>query len=377
MAYLLFLIAIACSIISQHPTVTGTNMASLLNYGWGLPLVYGLLCDFLKTPLHALMKKFFVFAIIIFFHVTLLVPSKSTGFELDMDVYFILISLMVTFSSYLFWYNHSSEKFILILCIILLISVPAVAFDVYTHFIAVTSIEAFEYAYDDKNSIATIILATLVICYLNFKPSKKWALWLSWSLMSALIIILFLLKSRATLLGLFFVLFWIVYKGNNKKHKLIVIGGLIAFFVILLTVPDAYTVIVDNILLGNRGGGDLNDLSSGRMVQIERGLLMFGQNPILGQGKYYVDCFPVAILASFGFIGFLIIFLFLASIGNTIIKGKNGNPICYTTFFLYVIFVLNSFFEAHAPFGPGVKCFLFWMMFGFTCADMEKKQEKI
>lgn len=372
MIYLLFLIAVACSIMSQHPLITGTSIASLLNYSWCAPLLYSFLSGAGRTSWHPLVKSYVTFSIVITLYVTLLVPSATASFTLDMDVYYILISLSVVITSYIFWYNHSSSKFLSALCFVLMITVPVVAYSIYTGFIVVTSLDSLEYAYEDKNSIATIILSTVIISFFNFNTNHKYLKWLSWGLMALLVVMLFLLKSRASLIGFFFVLFWIVLKSDSKKYKAYVFIGLAIFSIVVLTQADAYTVIVDNIFLGNRKGGDLNDLSSGRMNQIERGLSVFLEYPILGKGKFYVDCFPVAMLSSFGIIGFFIIYHFIVSIGRKIVHLDKSNNIFLSTFFLYLIFILNSFFEAHAPFGPGVKCFLFWMMYGFTSAELMK-----
>ena len=34
--------------------------------------------------------------------------------------------------------------------------------------------------------------------------------------------------------------------------------------------------------------------------------------------------------------------------------------------------MLNSLFEAKPPFGPGIKCFLLWLMLGFSLALEER-----
>ena len=36
---------------------------------------------------------------------------------------------------------------------------------------------------------------------------------------------------------------------------------------------------------------------------------------------------------------------------------------------LYMSFLINALFEAYPPFGPGVKCFILWMVYGFALAE--------
>lgn len=376
LTYILFLFAVICSIFSQHPLITDSPIAPLLNYSWGLPMGYTFLQNFGRTYNESLIRRYIYFGLSITLYIQLRVFAETQGFSLDMDVYYILISLLIAYTSYLFWRSHSSEAFMSILCMCLLIAVPVIAYAIYVNFIAHVSLTSLEYAYGDKNSIATIILATLVLCYYNFNPKNKYIKNIYWIVAAGLIVMMFLLKSRATLLSFFAILFWIVIKHPDKKFRLYLAAAIVTTVIFIITNEHYYTVIVDNILLANRNMGNLNSLSSGRWYQIERGLEIFMDNPLFGAGKTYVDCFPVAMLSSFGLVGFTIIFVFLFSIGKTICCLDKSNPIYCSTFFLFFIYVINCFFEAHTPFGPGAKCFLVWMMFGFSSAELSMSYDK-
>lgn len=375
LTYILFLFAVVCSVFSQHPLIAHGPIAPLLNYSWGLPMLYIILQNFGKTRNESLIQRYIYFGLLITFYIQLCVFFRTQGFSLDLDVYYILISLLIAYTSYLFWRSHSSEKFLSIMCMCLLIAVPIIAYTIYDQFIAHISLASIEYAYGDKNSIATIILATLVLCYYNFHPKNKFIRIIYLIVAVGLIVMIFLLKSRATLLGLFAILFWIVITQPSKKYRLYLAVAFVIAAILIMTNEHYYTVIVDNILLANRSANDLSSLSSGRWPQIVAGIELFIGNPLFGVGKTYVDCFPIAMLSSFGLIGFMIIFVFLFSVGKTICSLDKSNPIYCSTFILFFIFMINCLFEAHTPFGPGVKCFLLWMLFGFSSAELSMGSE--
>ena len=80
-------------------------------------------------------------------------------------------------------------------------------------------------------------------------------------------------------------------------------------------------------------------------------------------------------MLQFGFIGFVIVITYIGILFRKIVKLDLQNNIHLATFLIFVAMVLNSLFEAWPPFGPGVKCFMLWMMLGFSLA-LESKPNR-
>lgn len=133
--------------------------------------------------------------------------------------------------------------------------------------------------------------------------------------------------------------------------------------------PEMYSYIFDGIIAAGRDYTDLDDFSSGRVHGIEEGWPLFLKNMHFGVGNYYLDSMPIAMLIQYGIWGSLIVFAYLLFIGIKLYNHKDDSRVELASFLLFVVFMINSLFEAQAPFGPGVKCFILWMVMGFSLAD--------
>lgn len=75
--------------------------------------------------------------------------------------------------------------------------------------------------------------------------------------------------------------------------------------------------------------------------------------------------------ANYGFIiGTILIiisvFPLISSIRTLRLEPSTYN-IRYTVVVLAAVFSLNSIFEGLPPFGPGIKCYILWFLFGVLC----------
>lgn len=136
-------------------------------------------------------------------------------------------------------------------------------------------------------------------------------------------------------------------------------------YIYILSNPSFYRTLVEGILFANRDSTDLNSLSSGRVEQLETCVDLFVSSPIIGIGNKYFDCFPIIILTQYGIMGAIIVFVFIANrIKECVYKLDLNNQLDLCAFLLMMTYMLNSLFEAQPPFGPGVKCFPLWMIWG-------------
>ena len=170
---------------------------------------------------------------------------------------------------------------------------------------------------------------------------------------------------------------------RNKKlsrfKRFLVLLLTIVSIAVVLTNDNLYEVVVENILFANRDMTDLNDISSNRFVLINKALGELESHPMIGIGNYYVDCFPIAAWVNYGpIMGTILIglawFPCIWSFGRLKDEGE-----WHDMSFLFVVlactFVLNSIFECLTPFGPGIKCYVYWFFFGILCAKTVKKEK--
>lgn len=292
------------------------------------------------------------------------------------DFYNMSISLFVLLVSMNYWENYGSNKVLLWLTIACIISAAVMGYAVYIGFIIDFDESLGGYAFDYKNSAAPIILNSALLGALFINSKNKIVVTVKWLSIAFLIFILFTLQSRATLLGFFFIIYFFLFRSKNRRLKRLTFIISIAAIAYILSNQTAYTAVVDRILLAGRDTYDLNELSSGRVEGYGPGWTIFMNNYMIGAGNMYFDCMPLVMLMQYGLIGATIVFAYIGRVYLDIRHLDRRNAIYLYTYLIFISLMLNSIFEAQSPFGPGAKCFIFWIMLGFTIAE-SKKDEKI
>ena len=220
------------------------------------------------------------------------------------------------------------------------------------------------YVYASKNSAAQFLLVGLILVATLFYVRHRIA---SGFLIIAYAVLIFMMKSRATIAALaiyliYFIFFIVVSKRERNFYLfLVVIFGLVVVFN-----PDANHLIIQEIIFNNRGT-DMTTLSSGRDLHWKTFRQEFGKYLFWGTGGTYLESMPLAVLMSYGVIGGVPILLF--ALKPLIYAIKNMWDKRYRIYSLLVVSIsltmlVNSIFEEQAPFGPGVKCYFLWLLFG-------------
>ena len=77
-----------------------------------------------------------------------------------------------------------------------------------------------------------------------------------------------------------------------------------------------------------------------------------------------MDCFYVAALVSYGLLAWPLIVMALLPVIWSCKNLKNGKKedICFFIIAVSIFFI--SLFEEQAPFGPGSRCYILWLMWG-------------
>lgn len=217
------------------------------------------------------------------------------------------------------------------------------------------------YVYDSKNSTAQIFLTALILCV--YTQKKRRLGWLKMICALINIILLVLVRSRASLVGLIIVVIMAIFSKqiNSNIRKMIAIcflGLVVLFFVN----ADVNRFVMDGLVYAGRSATSIQDITSGRSAQWKMFPQLFWENFCLGRGAYKIESFPLSVLLQYGLLFGSIMLIYsvlpmIYALKNT--RKAFGNHIL---FLIGLVYWLNGIFEELAPFGPGVKCYFLWFL---------------
>ena len=369
MTRVFFYLAVFLSLLSQLPMVLESGLDAYLKLSW-IPLTAIIVSKYPSDLFNRKLLFFFIFVIV--FGCYLLMMQSLTVKEyitLGGDYYNIVISFLIFVDCFVFWKYNNSEKDYKILVWFMMLGCMILGIVVYVFFIQYADITSMTYAYDAKNSLAQILFVgcVMTLTSINLFHSKI-ARNILIVCMVLLFLIIMLLKSRATILCVAFVMaYYMTEYGTKKQRKYLCLVILGAILFILLN-EAAYQLVVVNILFANRDASSASSLSSGRSELIMKALEIVSDNYIFGIGYKYLDCMPISILLQYGGIGLIIVATFLLILAVKVLNLNRNTSINMASFLIFWSFIINSLFEAYPPFGPGVKCFPLWMLLGFAFA---------
>ena len=223
------------------------------------------------------------------------------------------------------------------------------------------------YRYAGKNEISCFLLIS--ICASSYLMKNRRVIFKIFLSISSLFLLLLLLmlKCRAVIVVLPVLLILEIINSRYKLNYRIVVAFLtIVSIVIVFCVPQLRKIIINDIVLGSRNPGDIDDISSGRLSFIIDAFNVFLLSPVLGVGDYYVDFGILEMIVSFGTLGLLLLLPLLIFPWFVFFKDKNAFQFKRLFLMLCITFYINHFFEGYPPFGPGVKTFILWLFVGVS-----------
>ena len=267
--------------------------------------------------------------------------------------------------------NKVDRKFITWIIWGYVLSSCVVALDIYFRFFTEGfNVSSRLYAYKSKNSISQILLTSIVLLLFGLsREEKSKRKLLVYGISAALFVVIALLKSRATIIGV--ALIYLLFM-RNKQVKLFVKVALtvilVAGVIVILTNPTLYKLIVNDILFASRDSSDLDEISSGRVTIVDNSLASIKAHFLEGVGGKYVDCYPLVTVEQFGIVpGAILWFVALLPLFYPIrmLRERRGQyRFVMTLLVVASVYDLNGLFECLTPLGPGVKCYFLWLMFG-------------
>ena len=365
-----FLVALACflSNISQLPIFVSTGITQKLNMPiWIILLLY----IFLKKRIKILYSTFkILFALICIFELLLIASIFTKNSYFNSSVLQGLILSIFIYCLGTFVGDKFTDKDLKFISLSYVISATLVALSIYIeYFSAGFDITSRQYVYASKNSISQIIFtAVVILMFIRFENHKVLNL-MKVSVIIFEIMLLMLLKSRATIIGFGICLLYIILgKRFNRKMKYFLTMVIIVGVIALLVNDNLSDMFIGNIMFAGRNASNLDSLTSGRVSIITEFPALIRNHWLTGIGSLYFECFPLSCILQFGIItGTLILGVSYLPILKCL-QFNRRNIYCSIFILICVGYAINSLFEGLAPIGPGVKCYYMWFMYGILVA---------
>ena len=300
------------------------------------------------------------------------------GFVNDVDAYQnhffqpVLIACIIFFMANMLGSEIDKEG-IKTICIAYFYSMTIVAIPLFFFYLKGTDLSSsvYEYRYG-KNEVSVLLLCALIISCFVYKPKTKIQQFIRITATVFFLLDITLLRARSVFLGVgLLICVLIFYRHNvNKKLRYFCIICMIMISCYFYLHSDVYYTFLNRIIFAGRDANNINELSSGRSDTISTGISVFLDKPLFGVGKREtLDCFYVSILANYGLLGIPAIVMalmpFLWSISN--LKNHNDVDLCFFTIVACIIII--SIVEELAPFGPGTRCYILWLMWGILLSQ--------
>ena len=332
-----------------------------------LPLIYLLISRF-KSFSDKRLIPFYGYVVVFSIYCIICEAFSSYYHYVSNDFRNLWISLLIVAVSFVFYRNYGNTRSLRIISTVILCGCLLLGINLYRNFFVDYNISERVYAYAGKNSIGQIFLSATIFSFI-YMPKNLILKWTSIACMLFLLILIFLLKARATILCfvICFVVLTLMLKDKRLKISLVlIIAGSVIY---LVANPNFIGLIINDIILNSSDTSNIDQISSGRVGFIDEALKLIPGHVLFGSGEYYVDCMPVNIFVEYGVVGFIIIFSYLLMIAKKILRLNFESKLNLCALTLFLSNMLNSLFEAYPPFGPGVKCFMLWMILGFALSQ--------
>lgn len=352
--------------LSQLPFLIGNGLFKIVNYSlWLLSLII-LIINKKNIVIKNKYKIYFLYIFILLISVFFVIFGKNSNTNI---IFPLSISMFVLFIGYNFGNIYKMEDFKLI-AYSFIISGLIVAMSVFLQMIS----NGFTwtsrvYAYASKNSVSQI-LVTVFILLAVFQQKQNKTFKLIFNFIFVLLFIeLCMLKSRASLLCIIFILIYLISsKKVVKSTKTFFLIMFLVFIVLIIFYPNFKQFIIDNIIFAGRDSNSLSSISSGRTEMLESFFQLFKESPFFGHGNFYFENMQLGALLEYGFIGGLVINIIailpiIYAIKNYRLNSSINNQ---TLMLLAISYYINGFFEQLSPFGPGVKCYFLWFLYGLS-----------
>lgn len=365
--YILVIASGACSITAQLPDIIAMpTLKSLLTYlPWLITAAYLFV---MTTRIYYVDLKIFILpgillAINVVGRVFDFVYRENYINAVIIACFVLLLGIILGLNVYKEDFNKVLYGYVI--CVIL--------FAVYIYFVifkgvALSQAESVKLE-GGKNSSSMIILSGIVLLLYNDFILKR-TKYLFVAFLSFLII---LIKSRTIMACTFVAIIAKIFIGTkNLKSKILYIALLAVVYYLLMYQTDFYDIVIKRIFLKNKelNEENLDAITSGRVDRFKWVTDNFGNFWFIGSGGpgEVIENFYYYTLGVYGIFGSTFAFAFVFSPLYYIYKDrheKNDGDLRLNLFVLLLVMAIGGIGEALCPFGPGVKCYILWLVFGY------------
>ena len=375
--YVLVMIAGACSVFAQLPDIVAIPLLkNILTYvPWALVAVYLFLytCRVYYTDL----KIFILPGIIVIIYVLGKIFDINYKFNY---LYTLLVASFILLLGILLGINLYKEDFNKILYAYV---ISVIIFSVYIYFIifkgvALSNAQSVKLE-NGKNSSSIIILSGLVLALYNDFILKR----TKYIFIAFLAFLIILIKSRTAMVCCLIAIIAKLFIGTKTlKSKLFYIAILLIVYYLLMYKTDFYDIVIKKIFLKNKelSEENFNEITSSRTERLKWLNNNFSSIWLLGAGgpPEVLENFYYYTVAIFGVFGSVFAFAYAFSPLFYIWKDrkeKKDGDLRINLFIITVVMLVGGIGEALCPFGPGVKCYLLWLVFGYYIGHRNTKSE--
>ncbi len=361
---IVFLLTIFASLMSQLPIVLDNDYDGYLKAMWLIPFAFLGIFKF-KTYTEKPLWFMYVGTLCMLFYCAICEAFTGQNY-MNIDLYNMSLSLMIGITSYSLFRNYYSKTLLFSISIISMIGSLILCLYLYELYFIDYDIMDRMYAFKAKNAMGQILFNCSIVIALYSNSKNIFVKSLQYFSIAIILVMLCMLKSRATLIGVFFTIAYMIVQSRSKVVRWATVFVVSLSLTYIFMNDYYYDMIFNGILFAGRDISDINELSSERVYTIEQALEVIPRNLWIGIGDKYIDCMPVAMILQFGLLGAAIVFAYIGVTLSKVLSLDRDNKIHLVTYLLMMAMMLNSLFEAQPPFGPGVKCFMLWMALGFS-----------
>jgi len=231
---------------------------------------------------------------------------------------------------------------------------------------------------DNKNALGLIFAVPIVIMLFNNSIFEK----LKFVFIPFLVVLVILCASRMSMVCCLLAIVARIFIGNrNNKEKVFYTVVILSIIVFVFSNEKLYFRIVTEIFLKGHEEiteEDVYHITSGRSGAIKSFRYVLKDTWFIGGGGYAFENFYLDTINKFGIVGGIPIFIFVCAPTYYCIKDRKNEStreLRNLLLTLNVLMLINGLGEELTPLGPGVKCFVLWLTFGYYMGMRNKQRE--
>ncbi len=361
--------ATVLSVLSQLPFFVSNGMTSVLSIpGWIIVLGYCFYLNRFKMHLKKAKKIYTIY--FVFMGYFLIMSAFNSRYASSQLPYNISVAMFMLFVGIQVG-PHIRRETVRYMALGYVIATAVLCAYVYLQFFRGVSINSTVYEYDEKNSTSLIILTAVIFLMLFFIGKNPKHKVIKYGSLVFFCVLILIMRSRATYIScaIFFVILLLNGYISKKMRKYLMYIA-VAAVVYLLINQELLNKLLDMYVFAGRSSSDIDALSSGRLVEWQHFFDDMDGKWLLGQGRQKRESLILTALLEFGIpIGSAVIAAACIPLYKSIKLLKNESIDALIFFSIAITYTVNLIFEQLAPFGPGVKCFMLWILLGFYLSN--------